>query len=197
MKKLVPTLEVSLLVKEIIKEAENNMSKTIEVVKKEFASMRAGRATPALLDKIMVNYYGTPTPVNQLANITVPEARLLVIQPWDKSAMSEIERAIMKSDLGITPANDGTVIRLAVPQLTQERRMDLMKVIKKKAEEGRVAIRNVRRDTNDHLKAAQKDGKVSEDELKRHQDEVQKLTDRMIKNIDSILTTKEQEIMQV
>lgn len=185
------------MVKEIIKEAESNMKKTIEVVKKEFASMRAGRATPALLDKIMVNYYGTPTPVNQLANITVPEARLLVIQPWDKSSMSEIERAIMKSDLGITPASDGTVIRLAIPQLTQERRADLMKVIKKKAEEGRVAIRNVRRDTNDHLKSAQKDGDISEDDLKRHQDEVQKLTDRMIKDIDNILSTKEQEIMQV
>jgi ribosome recycling factor len=185
------------LVKEIINEAESNMKKTIEVVKKEFASMRAGRATPALLDKIIVNYYGVPTPVNQLANITVPEARLLVIQPWDKSSMPEIERAIMKSDLGITPASDGIVIRLAIPQLTQERRIDLMKVIKKKAEEGRVAVRNVRRDTNDQLKAAQKDGKISEDDLKRNQDDVQKLTDRMIKDIDAILSTKEQEIMQV
>ncbi len=185
------------MVKEIINEAESNMKKTIEVVKKEFASMRAGRATPALLDKITVNYYGTPTPVNQLANITVPEARLLVIQPWDKGSMPEIERAIMKSDLGITPAGDGTVIRLAIPQLTQERRIDLMKVIKKKAEEGRVAVRNVRRITNDQLKAAQKDGKISEDDLKRNQDDVQKLTDRMIKDIDAILSTKEQEIMQV
>lgn len=185
------------MTKELIKEAENNMKKTIEVVKKEFASLRAGRATPALLDKILVNYYGTPTPVNQLANISVPEARLLVIQPWDKSSLPEIERAILKSDLGITPASDGTVIRLAIPQLTRERRTELMKVIKKKAEEGRVAVRNVRRDTNDHLKALQKDGKVSEDELKRSQDEVQKLTDRFIKEVDGLLSTKEQEIMQV
>jgi len=182
---------------EIIKEAENNMKKTINVVKTEFASLRAGRATPALLDKIMVNYYGTPTPVNQLANISVPEARLLVIQPWDKSSLPEIERAILKSDLGITPASDGTVIRLAIPQLTRERRAELMKVVKKKAEEGRVAVRNIRREVNDQLKARQKDGKMSEDELKRGQDEVQKLTDRYIKDIDGLLTTKEQEIMQV
>lgn len=185
------------MVKEIVKEAEGNMKKTIEVVKKEFASLRAGRATPALLDKIMVNYYGTPTPVNQLANISVPEARLLVIQPWDKSSLPEIERAIMKSDLGITPANDGVVIRLAIPQLTQERRAELMKVIKKKAEEGRVAIRNVRRDVNERLKSLQKEGKISEDELKRSQDDVQKMTDRLIKEIDGLLSVKEQEIMQV
>ncbi|TEB06731.1 Ribosome-recycling factor [Pelotomaculum schinkii] len=191
------TSGVSLMVKEIVKEAEGNMKKTIEVVKKEFASLRAGRATPALLDKIMVNYYGTPTPVNQLANISVPEARLLVIQPWDKSSLHEIERAIMKSDLGITPASDGVVIRLAIPQLTQERRVDLMKVVKKKAEEGRVAIRNIRRDVNEHLKAYQKEGKISEDELKRSQDDVQKMTDRLIKEIDGLLTIKEQEIMQV
>jgi ribosome recycling factor len=191
------TSGVNLMVKEIVKEAEGNMKKTIDVVKKEFASLRAGRATPALLDKIMVNYYGTPTPVNQLANISVPEARLLVIQPWDKSSLQEIERAIMKSDLGITPASDGVVIRLAIPQLTQERRTELMKVIKKKAEEGRVAIRNVRRDVNERLKALQKDGKISEDELKRSQDEVQKITDRFIKEVDGLLTIKEQEIMQV
>lgn len=182
---------------EIIKEAENNMKKTIEVVKKEFASMRAGRATPALLDKISVNYYGTPTPVNQLANISVPEARLLVIQPWDKSSLPEIERAILKSDLGITPASDGTIIRLAIPQLTQERRAELMKVVKKKAEEGRVAVRNVRREINEQLKVQQKDGKMSEDELKRSQEEVQKLTDRFVKEIDGLFSTKEQEIMQV
>jgi ribosome recycling factor len=182
---------------EILKEAEGNMKKTVEVVKKEFASMRAGRATPALLDKIMVNYYGTPTPVNQLANISVPEARLLVIQPWDKTALPEIEKAILKSDLGINPASDGVVIRLAVTQLTRERRVELMKVIKKKAEEGRVAIRNIRRDTNDQLKSQQKEGNISEDELKRKQEDVQKMTDRMIKDIDNLLANKEQEIMQV
>lgn len=185
------------MLKEIINNTDSNMKKTIEVVKKEFASLRAGRATPALLDKISVNYYGVPTPINQLANISVPEARLLVIQPWDKGVVPEIERAIMKSDLGITPASDGAVIRLAIPQLTQERRTDLVKVVKKKAEEGRVAVRNLRRDTNEQLKVQQKDGKLSEDELKRSQDEVQKLTDRYVKEIDGILATKEQEIMQV
>jgi len=182
---------------DLIKEAEANMKKSIEIVKKEFASLRAGRATPALLDKITVNYYGAPTPVNQLANISVPEARLLVIQPWDKSSLPEIERAIMKSDLGITPASDGVVIRLAIPQLTQERRKELVKVIKKKSEDGRVAVRNIRRDVNDHLKSSQKEGTISEDELKRSQDEVQKLTDRYVKEIDSLFTSKEQEIMQV
>ncbi|MCG9967779.1 ribosome recycling factor [Pelotomaculum terephthalicicum JT] len=185
------------MAKEIVSESESSMKKTVEVVKKEFASLRAGRATPALLDKVMVNYYGTPTPINQLANISVPEARLLVIQPWDKNSLPEIERSIMKSDLGIPPTSDGTVIRLAIPQLTQERRADLMKVIKKKAEEGRVAVRNIRRDTNEQLKAAQKEGKLSEDELKRRQDEVQKITDRFVKEIDQLLSTKEQEIMQV
>jgi ribosome recycling factor len=173
------------------------MKKTVEVVKKEFASMRAGRATPALLDKITVNYYGTPTPINQLANISVPEARLLVIQPWDKTALPDIEKAILKSDLGINPTSDGSVIRLAIPQLTQERRLELMKIIKKKAEEGRVAIRNIRRETNDKLKAQQKEGKISEDDLKRKQEDVQKMTDRMIKDIDTLLANKEQEIMQV
>lgn len=184
------------MVKEIISSAEENMKKTVDVVRKEFASMRAGRATPALVDKVTVSYYGTPTPLNQLANISVPEARILLIQPWDKSALPEIERAIMKSDLGITPTSDGTVIRLAIPQLTQERRTELVKVSKKKAEEGRVAIRNIRRDVNDTIKAKQKEG-VPEDEVKRGQDEMQKLTDKYIKEIDELVKSKEQEIMQV
>ncbi len=178
-------------------EAESNMKKTVEVVKKEFASLRAGRATPALLDKVLVSYYGTPTPINQLATISVPEPRLLVIQPWDKSILPEIERAILKSDLGITPTSDGTVIRLAIPQLTQERRAELVKVIKKKAEEGRVAIRNIRRELNDKVKQQQKNGEISEDELRRVQDEIQKLTDKYIKEIDQLVNNKEQEIMQV
>jgi ribosome recycling factor len=173
------------------------MQKSVEVVNKEFASLRAGRATPALLDKIMVQYYGTPTPVNQLANINIPEARLLVIQPWDKNALPEIEKAILKSDLGITPASDGNVIRLAVPQLTKERRADLVKVIKKKAEEGRVAVRNLRRDANDGLKSQQKSGEISEDELRRLQDEVQKLTDKYIKEIDALFAAKEKEILTI
>lgn len=184
------------MVKEIISSAEQNMKKTVEVVRKEFASLRAGRATPALLDKVTVSYYGTPTPLSQLANISVPEARMLVIQPWDKSAMPEIERSILKSDLGITPTSDGTVIRLVIPQLTQERRTELVKVVKKKAEEGRVAVRNIRRDVNDTLKAKQKEG-VPEDEVKRGQDELQKITDKIIKDIDEMVKAKEQEIMQV
>lgn len=185
------------MAKELISEVEGNMKKTLEVVKKEFASLRAGRATPALLDKISVNYYGTPTPVNQLANISVPEARLLVIQPWEKSVLPEIERAILKSDLGINPSSDGTVIRLAIPQLTQDRRSELVKVVKKKAEEGRVAIRNLRREANDALKAKEKKGEVSEDELRRDQDEVQKLTDKYIKEVDGLVAVKEKEIMTV
>lgn len=184
------------MVKEIIASAEQNMKRTVEVVRKEFASLRAGRATPALLDKVTVSYYGTPTPLNQLANISVPEARMLVIQPWDKSAIPEIERSLMKSDLGITPTSDGTVIRLVIPQLTQERRTELVKVVKKKAEEGRVAIRNIRRDVNDNLKAKQKEG-VPEDEVKRGQDDMQKITDKFIKEIDEMVKSKEQEIMQV
>lgn len=181
----------------LLSETEKNMKKTVEVVSKEFASLRAGRATPSLLDKIMVQYYGTPTPINQLANVSTPEARLLVIQPWDKTVLPEIEKAILKSDLGITPASDGSVIRLAIPQLTQERRTELVKLVKKKAEEGRVAIRNLRRDANDMLKNQQKNGDISEDEQRRLQDEVQKLTDNYIKEIDSQLASKEKEIMTV
>ncbi|MFZ5898263.1 MAG: ribosome recycling factor [Bacillota bacterium] len=183
--------------RELIQATEGNMQKTVEILKKDFASLRAGRATPALLDKITVDYYGTPTPINQLASVSVPEPRLLVIQPWDKSAIGAIERAILKSDLGITPANDGNVIRLTVPQLTQERRQELVKVIKKRAEEGRVAIRNLRRDVLEQLKAKQKNGEISEDDLKRSQDEVQKLTDKYIKEVDSLLAAKEKEIMEV
>lgn len=181
----------------LLSETEKNMKKTVEVVNKEFASLRAGRATPSLLEKIMVNYYGTPTPINQMANVSAPEARLLVIQPWDKTALPEMEKAILKSDLGITPVSDGNVIRLTIPQLTQERRTELAKVLKKKAEEGRVAIRNLRRDANDNIKNQQKNGEISEDEQRRLQDEVQKLTDKYIKEIDTLLAAKEKEIMTV
>lgn len=182
---------------QVLTETEKNMKKTVDLAAKEFASMRVGRATPALLDKIVVQYYGTPTPVNQLANISVPEARLLVIQPWDKTAFPEIEKAILKSDLGITPVSDGNVIRLAVPQLTEERRLELVKVLKKKAEESRVAVRNIRREANDTLKTKQKKSEISEDDLRRLQDEVQKLTDNHIKEIDKLVTLKEKEIMTV
>ncbi|MBO8137065.1 MAG: ribosome recycling factor [Desulfotomaculum sp.] len=185
------------MINDILKDAEEKMKKSVEVTKGEFASMRAGRATPALVEKIQVEYYGTPTPLNQLASISAPEPRLLVIQPWDKNVIPEIEKAIQKSDLGINPANDGSVVRLNIPQLTEERRAELVKVIKKKAEEGRVAIRNIRREAIDELKTAQKDGEISEDDLKRAQDSVQKITDKYVKQIDEILETKEKEIMQV
>lgn len=183
--------------RELINATASNMQKTVEIVKRELASLRAGRATPALLDRIMVDYYGTPTPVNQLATISAPEPRLLVIQPWDKTVMGEIEKAILKSDLGITPSSDGNVIRLAIPQLTQERRQELVRVIRKKAEEGRVAVRNIRRDANDQLKTKQKAGEITEDELRRGQDEVQKLTDKYIKEIDNLLAAKEKEVMEI
>jgi ribosome recycling factor len=185
------------VINELIQEAEEKMTRTVEVLKKDFASLRAGRATSALLDKIQADYYGTPTPINQMANITVPEPRLLVIQPWDKSTIPAIEKAILKSDLGLNPSNDGNVIRIAIPQLTEERRKELVKVVKKKAEEARVAVRNVRRDVNDMIKQLEKEHEISEDDSKRGLDEVQKVTDKFIKNVDEVLASKEQEIMEV
>jgi ribosome recycling factor len=185
------------VIKEVASEAEEKMKKALEVLRKDYGSMRAGRATPALLDKVMVDYYGVPTPINQMANISVPEPRMLVIQPWDKSVIASIEKAIMKSDLGLTPNNDGTVIRLAIPQLTQERRNELVKGAKKKAEDARVAVRNIRRDANDHLKVLQKEKQISEDDDKRAMEDMQKLTDKYVKEIDHILEHKEQEIMEV
>lgn len=185
------------MIRDIINDAEDRMKKSLEHLSKDLAAMRAGRANPAMVEKLSVDYYGVSTPVNQLANITVPEARLLVIQPWDKSMIADIEKAIMKSDLGITPSNDGNVIRIAVPQLTEERRKDLAKVVKKRAEEARVAVRNLRREANDMLKSSEKDKLISEDENKKGADEVQKLTDRYIKNVDTILQAKEKEIMEV
>jgi ribosome recycling factor len=176
---------------------EDNMRTSIEVLKKELATLRTGRATPSLLEKIMVTYYGTPTPVNQVANISVPEARLLVIQPWERQLLPEIERAILKSDLGINPTSDGSVIRLVIPQLTQERRVELVKTAKKRAEEGRVAVRNIRREANDQFKKQQKEGKISEDEMFRLQEKVQKLTDKYIKEIDQLVSNKEKEITTV
>ncbi|NLW24722.1 MAG: ribosome recycling factor [Clostridia bacterium] len=185
------------MIKEILTDAEGRMKKTIDVLKKDFAGMRAGRANPAILEKVQVDYYGTPTPVNQLANITAPEARLLVIQPWDKTAISAIEKAILKSDLGLNPSSDGTVIRISIPQLTQERRKELVKSVKKKAEEARVSIRNIRRDANDEIKSLEKQKEISEDEAKKAQDDVQKITDKYIAEVDKITDNKEKEIMEV
>ena len=184
-------------VKEIFDGHEEKMKKALEVLRKEYASLRAGRATPALLDKVSVDYYGTPTPVNQVANISVPEPRMILIQPWEKTMLGTVEKAIMKSDLGLTPNNDGSVIRLTIPQLTQQRRTELVKVVHKKAEEDRVAIRNLRRDANDAIKKLEKDKLISEDEAKKAQEDMQKLTDKYIKEIDQVMASKEKEIMEV
>jgi len=185
------------MVNEVKKDCENRMKKAIDHLVSDFNSLRAGRANPGMLDRIMVNYYGQMTALNQLANITVADARLLIIQPWDKSSISEIEKAIMKSDLGITPSNDGNVIRIAIPPLTEERRKELVKIVKKRAEECKVAIRNIRREANDQLKALEKEKTISEDENKKAQENVQKLTDKYIKDVETILQAKEKEIMEV
>lgn len=185
------------MIKEIAQDSEDRMKKAIEHLTKDLASLRAGRANPGMLDRIMVDYYGEPTPLNQLANITVPEARLLVIQPWDKHSIADIEKAIMKSDLGINPSNDGNVIRLAIPQLTEERRKDLVKIVKKRGEEAKVAIRNIRREANDIIKQAEKEKLVSEDEGKKGNEDIQKITDKGVKDIDTILYAKEKDVMEV
>ncbi|GIP56513.1 ribosome recycling factor [Paenibacillus sp. FSL W8-0186] len=180
----------------IKKNAEERMDKAIQALKRDLATLRAGRANPSLLDRIQVDYYGTPTPVNQLANISTPDSRTLMIQPWDKSSLAEIERAIQKSDLGLTPANDGSMIRLSIPPLTEERRVDLVKMTKKFGEEAKVAIRNIRRDANDDIKKLEKT-EISEDESRRHQEDIQKSTDKFIAEVDKVLAAKEKEIMEV
>lgn len=182
---------------EALLETEDRMQKSVEVLKKEYSTLRAGRANPALLERVLVDYYGTPTPINQVGNIGVPEPRLLVVQPWDRSMIPAIEKAILKSDLGINPSSDGNVVRIAIPQLTQERRKELVKVVKKRAEEARVAVRNIRRDAMEGFKAQEKKGEISEDISRRGQDALQKLTDGSIKNIDKIAEAKEKEIMEV
>lgn len=176
---------------------EQNMEKSIQGLSKEFASVRAGRANPGLLDKIVVDYYGVATPLNQLSNISAPEARLLTVQPWDKSVLGTVEKAILKSDLGLTPNNDGNIIRIAIPQLTEERRKELVKLVKKMAEEARVAVRNLRREANDDIKKMEKDGDISQDESRRIQDEVQELTDKYVEEVNKVLAGKEAEIMEV
>lgn len=185
------------MINDVIKNTEDKMLKASEVLRKEYAGMRAGRANPSILEKVMVDYYGSITPVSQMANISSPEARLIVIQPWDKTSIPSIEKAILKSDIGLTPSSDGIVIRLAIPQLTQERRVELVKVAKKKAEDARVAVRNIRRDANDEIKKLEKADHFSEDDGKRAQDEVQKVTDKYIKLVDDILYKKEEEVMEV
>jgi ribosome recycling factor len=179
----------------VLKDIEARMTTTIETLIREFASVRTGRASTALLDGIRVDYHGTPTPINQLASISVPDARTLVIQPWEASVIGGVERAILKSDLGLTPVNDGRTLRLVMPTLTEERRKQLARTVHKMAEEGRVAIRNVRREANDKLKAMARDKKVSEDEERRGHDQIQKTTDRFIQKVDELLKKKEHEIL--
>ncbi len=181
----------------VIEDARVHMQKAVEATKREFGGIRTGRATPTLLERITVDYYGVPTPVNQVATVTAPDPRLLVVQPWDRSMIKEVERAILKSELGLTPSTDGTVIRLPIPSLTEERRRELVKVVRRHAEEGRVAIRNIRRDHKDKIEHLEKGRKVSEDDSHRAVDELQKLTDRYIKEIDALLGAKEAEIMEV
>lgn len=183
--------------KQVISNTKEKMTKAIQAYTRELSTIRAGRASASLLDRVVVDYYGAPTPINQLASVSVPEARLLVIQPYDKSIVSEVEKAILKSDLGLTPSNDGTLIRLAVPALTEERRKELVKQVKKEAEAAKVAIRNIRRDANDDLKKLEKNGEISEDDLRGYSDDVQKMTDEHINKIDQITKTKEQDIMEV
>jgi ribosome recycling factor len=180
-----------------LKDAEHKMHRAVEVTREEFTTVRTGRATPAILNRIAVDYYGAPTPLNQLASFSVPEPRLLVIQPYDKNSMSAMERAIMQSDLGLTPSNDGNVIRLAFPQLTEERRKELIKVVHQRSEDGRVAIRNVRRHAKEELERLKKDGEISEDDLVRAEKELQKSTDKYVAEVDEMLRHKEQELMEV
>ena len=180
-----------------MKDAKRRMEGAVAALTSEFAAVRTGRASTALLDRIHVDAYGTKTPLNQLATISAPEARLLTVSPFDPSIMSAIERALMESDLGLTPNNDGKIIRLPIPQLTEERRKEMVRLVHKMAEEGRIAIRNVRRDVLHDMKKAEKDGELSRDELKRAEDEVQKLTDAEIKSIDDLMGRKEAEILEV
>ncbi|MFD6207212.1 ribosome recycling factor [Peribacillus sp. NPDC060253] len=183
--------------KQVISNAKTKMEKAIGAYTRELASIRAGRANASLLDRISIDYYGSPTPVNQVAGISVPEARLLVIQPYDKTVLGEIEKAILKSDLGLNPSNDGSIIRIAIPALTEERRKELVKVVKKEAEEAKIAVRNVRRDANDDLKKLEKNGEITEDDLRGYVDDIQKMTDGNITKVDEITKDKEKEILEV
>ena len=182
---------------ELIDEIKERMTKTLNVLKSELSSLRAGRANAQVLDRIAVDYYGTMTPINQLGNISTPEPRMLIIALWDTKMIPAVEKAIQKSDLGINPANDGKVIRLVFPELTEERRKDLVKTVRKKGEESKVAIRNIRRDLNDQIKKQKKDSLITEDDQKRLEEKGQKLTDEFIKDVDTILAAKEKEILSV
>ncbi len=185
------------MIDDVKKDVKHRMDQAVETMRAELAKLRTGKASPAILDGITVNYYGANTPLRQVGNVSAPEPRLLVVQPWDRSLLGEIEKAIQKSDLGLNPTNDGIVIRVPIPALTEERRQSLVKVAKKITEDGRVAVRNIRRDANEKLKKLEKDHKISEDDLHRSQDEMQKLTDECVKKLDEILVLKEKEIMEI
>ena len=185
------------MIDDLLKDASERMVKSVEAIRHEFGSVRTGRASPALLDRVTVDYYGAPTPLKQLAQISASEARLLTVQPYDQSSIKSIEKAIMESDLGLTPSNDGKIVRLAIPELTEERRRQLVKVVRGIAEDGRVAIRNVRRDVMHDLRELKKSGDASEDDERRAESDLQKGTDSAIKEIDSLLKGKEEEILEV
>ncbi|MFP4572255.1 MAG: ribosome recycling factor [Desulfobacterales bacterium] len=185
------------MIDSIISEAEEKMDKSVSALKKELQKIRTGRASLNLLDDVRVDYYGTPTPLNQIASLSVPESRLITIQPWDPSALKEIEKAIMKSNLGLTPSSDGKIIRINIPPLTEDRRKEIVKQVNKVCEEYRIAVRNIRRDANDSLKSLKKDGDASEDDVSKALDDIQKLTDEHIKKVDDLYKDKEKEILEV
>jgi ribosome recycling factor len=185
------------MIEEVLEETRERMEKSLGAFKRELAGIRTGRATTTLLDSVRVDAYGQQMPLNQVASVSVPESRLILVQPWDRTIVSDVEKAIHKSDLGLVPNTDGNVIRLVIPPLTEERRHDLVKIVRKQAEEARVSVRNVRRDANDSLKKAQKDGAISEDDSHKAMDEVQELTDKYVDQIDKTLKSKEDEIMEV
>ncbi|WP_044642681.1 ribosome recycling factor [Risungbinella massiliensis] len=185
------------MVNNVKQQAQEKMQKAIQALKRDLLTLRAGRANPAILEKVQVEYYGSEVPINQVANISVPDPRTLLIQPWDKSSLGDIERAILKSELGLTPNNDGNVIRISIPALTEQRRNELVKLARKMGEDAKVAIRNVRRDANDELKKLEKNGEVPEDLARRSVDDVQKVTDNSIKETDQVVASKEEEIMEI
>jgi len=185
------------MIDDILSETSKKMGKAIDAMKRELATIRTGRATPAIVDHIKVDYYGVPTPLNQIATISVPEARLLLIQPWDRQALSSMEKAILKSDLGLNPSNDGNMIRLRIPQLTEERRKDLIRVVRKRVEEGRVALRNVRRSALEEIRELERKKDISQDEQKRAQERLQELTDSFIEEVEKVGRGKEEELLEV
>lgn len=185
------------MIDETLKDAEHRMQSAVQALDRELNAVRTGRARPALIEGLKVDYYGTPTPLNQMAQINAPEPRLITIQPWDKTQLGTIEKAIQKSDLGITPSNDGNIIRLVVPPLTEDRRKELVKVVHKKVEDGRVSVRNVRRDALDHLRKAQHDKQISDDDERKAADRLQKITDKFVAEIDKHGVAKEQELLEV